>query len=357
MLKVGEIGWIEKDKPTIGTRDALVRPIAVAPCSSDVHTAFEGAAGEFSNIILGHEAVGVIEEVGSEVRDFKPGDKVIVPAIIPDWDCEAAQVGNHQHAFSATGYSQKAEEATFGCKYPMIEDGVFGEYFKVPQVDMNLAILPDDISVENGVLITDMVTTGFHGVENAEIGFGDTVVVLGIGPVGLMAVAGAKLHGAGRVMGVGSRPNLITLAKDYGATDIIDYHDGSTVEQVLNETNGKGADSVIIAGGNENILMDAVNMTRPGGNISNVNYFGGGDVLPIPRAGWGMGMAHKTIRGGLCPGGRSRMEKLVDMVRYGRVDPSKMLSHKFHGFDKIEEAMLLMKDKPRDLVKPIVYID
>lgn len=357
MKKIGEVGWVEKDKPEIGRRDAFIRPIAVAPCSSDVHTVFDGTLGDLHDAILGHEAVGIVEEVGDEVRDFKPGDRVIVPAIVPDWDCEAIQNGNPQHAVYETGYCQKIDDALGAYKFTAVVDGVFANLFKVTQADMNLAILPDEVSVENGVMISDMVTTGFHGVENADIKFGDTVVVLGIGPVGLMAVAGAKLNGAGRIFAVGSRPNLVKLAKEYGATDIIDYHDGDTVEQVMEKTDCKGADAVIIAGGNESIMMDAINMTKAGGNISNVNYFSKQDTIPIPLLGWGMGMSHKTIKGGLCPGGRNRMERLIDMVKYGRLDPSKMISHKFNGFDSIEDSLILMKDKPRELIKPIVYLE
>ena len=95
-------------------------------------------------------------------------------------------------------------------------------------------------------------------------------------------------------------------------------------------------------------------MLKPGGRIGNVNYVGEGDYIKIPRVEWGCGMAHKTIAGGLMPGGRLRMEKLVSLIEAGRLDPSKMLTHRFRGFEHIEEALMLMKDKPRDLIKPVV---
>jgi alcohol dehydrogenase (NADP+) len=91
MLKLNTVGWIEKDRPQCGPKDAIVRPLAVSPCTSDVHTVYEGALGERTNLILGHEAVGQVEEVGSLVKDFRPGDKVIIPAITPDWDAVASQ--------------------------------------------------------------------------------------------------------------------------------------------------------------------------------------------------------------------------------------------------------------------------
>jgi len=347
MKRIGEIGWVEKDKPAIGAYDALVKPIALAPCTSDIHTVWEGAIGERHDMILGHEALGVVAEVGSEVKDMKPGDKVIVPAITPDWLSDAAQ----------RGFSSQTEGPLGGWKFSNFKDGVFGEYFHVNLADWNLAHLPEGISLEAGVMIPDMLSTGFMGAENANIPLGGTVAVLGIGPVGLSAVAGARLQGAGRIFAVGTRPNAVEVAKKYGATDIISYKDGNTADQIVEATDGEGVDSVIVAGGGSNILIDAVNTARAGSVVSNINYFGEGDTLPIPRVGWGFGMADKDFATGLCPGGRVRMERLADIVTYGRMDPGLMATHVFHGFDKIEEALLLMKEKPRDLIKPVVIVD
>ena len=347
MLRIGEIGWIEKDKPEIGSRDALVKPLALAPCTSDIHTVWEGAIGDRHNLILGHEALGVVDEVGSEVKDFKPGDRVIVPAITPDWDDEAAQ----------RGFSSQTTGPLGGWKFSNFKDGVFGEYFHVNLADANLAHLPEGMSLEAAVMIPDMLSTGFMGAENSNIPMGGTVAVLGIGPVGLSAIAGAKLQGAGKIFAVGTRPKAIEVAKEYGATDIISYKEGPTDEQILEATAGKGVDSVIIAGGGSDIILDAVRTAKAGSIVSNINYFGSGETLPICREGWGFGMADKDFATGLCPGGRVRMERLADIVSYGRMDPGLMAKHVFHGFDKIEEALLLMKEKPRDLIKPVVIID
>nr|7XY9_A Chain A, NADP-dependent isopropanol dehydrogenase [Thermoanaerobacter brockii]7XY9_B Chain B, NADP-dependent isopropanol dehydrogenase [Thermoanaerobacter brockii]7XY9_C Chain C, NADP-dependent isopropanol dehydrogenase [Thermoanaerobacter brockii]7XY9_D Chain D, NADP-dependent isopropanol dehydrogenase [Thermoanaerobacter brockii] len=346
MLSIGKVGWIEKEKPAPGPFDAIVRPLAVAPCTSDIHTVFEGAIGERHNMILGHEAVGEVVEVGSEVKDFKPGDRVVVPANTPDWRTSEVQRGYHQHSGGMLA----------GWKFSNVKDGVFGEFFHVNDADMNLAHLPKEIPLEAAVMIPDMMTTGFHGAELADIELGATVAVLGIGPVGLMAVAGAKLRGAGRIIAVGSRPVCVDAAKYYGATDIVNYKDGPIESQIMNLTEGKGVDAAIIAGGNADIMATAVKIVKPGGTIANVNYFGEGEVLPVPRLEWGCGMAHKTIKGGLCPGGRLRMERLIDLVFYKRVDPSKLVTHVFRGFDNIEKAFMLMKDKPKDLIKPVVIL-
>lgn len=344
MLGIGRTGWIEKPKPVAGHLDAIVRPLALAPCSSDTHTVWAGALGDRHNLILGHEAVGEVVEVGSMVKDFKPGDRVIVPAITPDWGSREAQACCSQHSGGMLG----------GWKFSNIKDGVFAEYFHVNEADANLALLPDGIDPATAVMLSDMVVTGFHGAELAGIKFGDSVCVIGIGPVGLMSVAGANLMGASHLYAVGSRPNCIERARFYGATDIVNYKDGDIVEQIMDKTGGKGVDRVIIAGGDVDTFDQAIKILKPGGAIGNVNYLDGGDYVKIPRLEWGVGMSHKSINGGLTPGGRLKMEKLASLIETGKLDPSKLITHKFHGLDKVEEALMLMKDKPADLIKPVV---
>lgn len=346
MLGIGKTGWIEKNQPECGPLDAIVKPLAVSPCTSDVHTVWEGAIGERSDMILGHEAVGEVAEVGGLVKTLKPGDRVIVPAITPDWGSVEAQGGFSMHSGGMLA----------GWKFSNFKDGVFGELFHVNEADANLAILPQGVDIAAAVMLSDMVPTGVHGAELADIQFGDSVCVIGIGPVGLMAVAACALRGASRILAVGSRPNCIQIAKEYGATDIINYREGGIVEQVMELTHGQGVDKVIVAGGDNDTFIQAVEMIKPGGIIGNINYLGAGDYVRIPRVAWGCGMGHKTIAGGLMPGGRRRMEKLVSLLEVGRLDTSKLLTHKFQGFEHIEEALMLMKDKPKDLIKPVVIL-
>lgn len=346
MLGIGKTGWIEKEKPTCGPLDAIVRPLAIAPCTSDVHTVWAGALGDRHDMILGHESVGEVVEVGSLVKDFKPGDRVVVPAITPDWNSLEAQ----------GGYSMHSGGMLAGWKFSNFKDGVFAEFYHVNDADGNLALLPDSISPEDACMLCDMVPTGFHGVELADVQFGDSVVVIGIGPVGLMAVAGTALRGASHIYAVGSRPNCIQIAKEYGATDIINYREGDIVEQIMAKTNGKGVDRIVIAGGDVDTFAQAIKMLKPGGRIGNVNYLGEGDYIKIPRVEWGCGMGHKVIAGGLMPGGRLRMEKLASLLETGKLDVSKLITHRFEGLEGVEPALMLMKDKPRDLIKPVVSI-
>jgi threonine dehydrogenase-like Zn-dependent dehydrogenase len=346
MLSVGNPGWLDNERPTCGPLDALVRPKIVAPCSSDTHV-MHGGNGPKENLILGHEAVGEVVEVGSLVKKFKPGDFVVVPCTTPDWTELGVQNSkSFSHDFKLLG----------SFKFLGVKDGVFGEVFHVNFADANLAPLTDGVSPEAALMTVDMMSTGFHGVELAEISYGDKVVVIGIGPVGLMAVAGAALHGAGQIIGIGTRPNCRKIALEYGATDLVSYKEGDIVEQVK-ELTGGGADKVIIAGGNKETFTQAIAMTKQLGIISNVNFFDVSDTLSFPSYLWGLGMAHKDIRGGFCPGGAERIIRLQELIKHGRVDTTKLISHTFNGFEKIEDAFLLMDKKPADLIKPIVYTD
>ena len=346
MLKIGATGWVEKDMPKCGPLDAICKPIALAPCTSDVHTVWEGAIGEREDMILGHEAVGEVVQVGELVKDFKPGDKVIISAITPDWNSLEAQ----------EGYAMHSGGMLSGWKFSNFKDGVFAEYFHVNDADGNLAHLPEGMDLGAACMLSDMVPTGFHGAELADIQFGDNVAVIGIGPVGLMAVAAAAIRGAANIYAVGSRKNCVELAKEYGATHIVNYRNGDIVEQIM-KLNGGPVDKIIVAGGDVDTFDQAIRMLKPGGKIGNVNYLGVGDYVKIPRVEWGAGMGHKTIVGGLMPGGRLRSEKLARLITAGRIHPEKMITHVFHGWDGVKEALMLMKDKPADLIKPLVIFD
>lgn len=347
MLEVNKTGWMEKEKPVAGPLDAIIRPIVVAPCSSDTH-AMHGGAGPMTERTLGHEAVGKVVEVGSLVKKFKPGDIVVVPCCTPDWTEVGMQEKNINSAHDA------GMMGSF--KFLLQKDGVFAEYFSVNCADANLVLLPEGVSLESALMTTDMMSTGFYGAEMANVRVGDTVVVFGIGPVGLMAVAGAKAMGAARIIGVGTRPNCVVLAKEYGATDIVSYKEGDVVEQILKIAGGK-VDGAVIAGGNSQTMNQALAVVKNNGAIGNVNFFDATAKFEIAAPEWALGMGDITIRGGFCPGGAYRIGKLLKYIQAGRIDPSKVFNYKYEGFEKIEEAFKVMDEKPRDLIKPIVYVN
>lgn len=341
-LGSGKAGWTEKPRPHAEGYDAVIRPLLVSPCTSDVHNVEIDCLAP--GRILGHEGIGEITEVGPLVREFRVGDIVAVPPVTPDWRTTASQQGAHQHC-SGLITGQKLSNS---------EDGLFAEYTLIRDIDANAARIPEGVSPEAAVMAADMLNTGLYGAELAEVQAGDTVVVMGIGPVGLMAVAGARLRGAARIIAVGSRPSCVELAKQYGATDIVNYKEGDICRAVFSLTEKQGADCCICAGGGEDALSRAVTMVRWGGTVGNVNYFTTYGNLPLDNVRFGFGMGNKTIRGGECPGGRARMERLLRLLQYGRVDPLPMLTHRFSGPDGIEAAFRLMAEKPPELVKTIV---
>ena len=345
----GQVALQEVPKPDLKQPyGAILHPIAVAPCSSDVHTVYGGGAPKQKDHILGHECVADVVAVAEQVRDFRPGDRVIVPAITPDWRAVAIQEGNDRHA----------EDHFSGHRLGRTWPGVFAEYFSVPDADTTLAHMPSSLSVKQALMCADVMTTGFTGAEYANIHIGDTVCVVGIGPVGLMAIAGAARCGAAQIIGIGSRAKCKELAGVYGATDIIDYHHCNVVEEVLRMTEGIGADSVIIAGGSDEVFTQAVDMVRYGiGTISNINYYGGTGSIGYPKFSGGRGMAGKTIHMELAKGGRARMERMVKMIQYGRVDPEPLITHVLHGIDHIPEALEMMRSKNQDIVKVMVTMD
>jgi threonine dehydrogenase-like Zn-dependent dehydrogenase len=164
------------------------------------------------------------------------------------------------------------------------------------------------------------------------------------------------MRGAARIYAVGSRPNCVEAAKFYGATDIVNYKDGDIVAQIMEAQKGKNVDKVIIAGGGMETFEQGVKLVRPGGIVSNINYLGSGDYFKVPRIEWGVGMGHKRIIGGLMPGGRKNMEYLARLLSYKKLDVRPLLTHKFKGFENIEKGIMLMKDKPKDLIKPVITI-
>jgi threonine dehydrogenase-like Zn-dependent dehydrogenase len=343
MNEIGKVGMMEKDIPgDPGPNGAIIKTTAALVCTSDTHTV-KGAIGERENITLGHEAVGVVESVGSEVTVAKSGDRVAVNAITPCYTCENC----------LRGYTSQCRQMLGGWKFANIKDGVFAEYFHVNNAQANLAPIPDSVPDESAVYTTDMMSTGFMGAEHANIPIGGSVAVFAQGPVGLMATVGARLRGAGLIIAVESVPKRQELARHFGADEIVDFTKVDPVERIRELTGGDGVDSAIEALGAQVTFEAAIRAVRPGGTVSVAGYFGEGEYVNIPREDWGVGMSDKVIRTGLCPGGRERMGRLLRLLENGRVDPTPMTTHTF-GFDDIEKAFSLMDSKEDGVIKPLI---
>lgn len=327
---------------------ALIRPLIWSPCTSDAHLCATGCASlpYLLGKAVGHEMCGVITQVGENVHDFKPGDKVIVCSVMPVWRSLEAQDG---HA------NNRQDNMYAGIDYPD-RGGSFVESYYIRDADMNLAHLPDSVTLEQAVMIPDMMCTAFEGMRQLGTGFGQSVAVIGIGPVGLMAVRAAVLSGAGRVFGIGSRKICFDRAKEFGATDLIDYHDSDYTDRILSLNRGP-VDGVIIAGGGDDSLEKALNLVKRGGTVVNLSAHFSADPFQFSPASFGFGYGGKTIKGVGCGGGRLWMSRMAALIENGRVDPSRLITHRFHGMESIPQAMQLFLDHDRSLIKPVIYND
>ncbi len=282
-------------------------------------------------------------QCGSEVNTVKEGDRVAVNAITPCFRCEACQKGCTSHCGGLLG----------GWKLSHEKDGVFAEYFHVNDAEANLALVPDAVSDESACYTTDMMPTGLYGAEVANIPIGGTVVIFGQGPVGLMATAGARLQGAGLIIAVDKRPNRLELSKYYGADIILNFTEVDPDEAILELTAGVGVDSSLEAIGSQMAMDSCFRATRPGGTIVNLGIHSDGDTIDIPNDGWGRGMREHTIKGILCPGGNERMVRMMRLIETGRIDPTKLTTHRF-PFDRLDEAFEVMGKKADNIIKPLI---
>lgn len=234
--------------------------------------------------------------------------------------------------------------------------GSFVETYYIRDADMNLAKIPDGVALEQAVMVPDMMCTAFEGVQALNMRFGQSVAVLGVGPVGLMAVRAAVLQGAGNVFAIGSRQVCFDVAREYGATHLIDYHNEDYIDQILRENDGP-VDNVVLCGGSEKELSLGLKMLKNGGTLVNLSAYFSNASIPIQPAVWGFGYGDKTIKGVGCGGGRLLLSRMAQLIATGRVAPEKLITHRYHGMEQIPEAMGLFLNHDRSLIKPVIYND
>jgi len=342
-LGVEKVGIIEKPLPEPGPRDAVIRTTASFICTSDVHTV-KGVIPLPEGRGLGHESVGIVYRVGSDVTRFKEGDRVAVNAVTPCGSCEYCQ----------RGFTSQCGGMLGGFKFTGQKDGNMAEYFHVNDADFNLVHIPKSLTDEQALYTTDMLSTGFAGAEHAQIPLGGTVAIFAQGPVGLSATIGARLLGAGRIFTVESKPNRMELSRKFGADVVVDPTRGDAVEQILELNGGEGVDSSIEALGSPETFANCFRVTRAGGTISNIGFHGeAGPMLEIPLMAFGLGMSDQTVRTALCPGGRERMTRLLRLIETGRLDPTPMTTHRF-PFSQVERAFQMMVTKEDNIIKPLI---
>lgn len=330
---VGDIRLDDVPEPKIQEpTDAVVRITASAICGTDLHMVRGTMPGMKPGTILGHEAVGVVEEVGADVRDFKVGDRVVVPSTIACGYCVYCRAGYYAQCDNANPGGNLAGTAFFGGPESAgAFSGLQAERARIPFASVGLVKIPDDVSDDQALLVSDVFPTGYFGAELAEIKDGDTVAVFGLGPVGQFAVASAKHMGAGRIFGVDHETSRLEMAREQGA-ETIDFGVDDPVETIRHLTGGIGVDRAIDAVGVDAIstqgdapgqaLRWAVDALAKAGSLGIVG------VYPPTMNDFPIGtamMKNLTIKMGNC-NHRKYIPKLLEMVRSGVIDPTKVLT-------------------------------
>ncbi|MCY1399421.1 alcohol dehydrogenase [compost metagenome] len=321
----------DKPIPEIGPADALIRITTTTICGTDVHI-LRGEYPVEKGLTIGHEPVGIIEKLGSQVHGFTEGQRVIAGAITPSGHSYACLCGcasqdgpDTRHGFRATG----------GWKFGNIIDGCQAEFVRVPDAMANLSPIPDGLSDDQVLMCPDIMSTGFSGAERGEVKIGDTVAVFALGPIGLCAVAGARLMGASTIIGVDTVAARMTVARQLGATHVVDFKQGNVVEQIMTLTHGRGVDVSIEALGTQATFESALRVLRPGGTLSSLGVYS--SDLRIPLDAFAAGLGDYSIVSTLCPGGKERMRRLMAVVASGGVDLAPLVTHRFK-LDDIEAA-------------------
>lgn len=331
----------EVPRPQAGIGEAVIRVTLTTICGTDLHI----VRGEYPvrpGLIIGHEPVGVIEELGEGVSGYKIGDRVLVGAITPCGQCRACLSGHLSQCGHGEGY-----EALGGWRFGNTINGAQAEYLLVPHAQANLAKIPDELTDEQVVLLADIASTGFSGAESGQIKIGDAVVVFAQGPIGLCATAGAKLMGAALIIGIDGDENRLAMAKKMGADVVLDYRECDPVAEVKKLT-GDGADVAIEALGTQQTFESALRSLRPGGTLSSLGVYSG--KLQIPYDAFAAGLGDNRIVTTLCPGGKERMRRLIEVVRTGRVDLTPLLTHRF-SLDQITEGYKLFGERRDNVLK------
>ncbi|MGQ9571856.1 MAG: zinc-binding dehydrogenase [Dehalococcoidia bacterium] len=343
---MGKVEVVDIPIPTPGPGEIVIKTTLSTICGTDMHfldeiptpvvpalyPALAPVLAALPGLPMGHEGVGIVHAVGEGVTRFQPGDRVIASCLVGCGKCVQCYTGDYS---ICTGGGR----LLFGTQ---------GEYFVVPYGDINCAKVPDEVSDENAILATDIMSTGFAALERAELKIGDSVAIFAQGPVGLCATAGARARGAGLIIAVESVPERMEAAKRFGANVVINPQEQNPVQEILNLTNGKGVDVSVEAVGLQVTFDAATRVIRAGGTISSVGVYG---MLPqLAMATAGGSFLHRKLVTTLCPSGHDRLTHLLDIVRYGNVDLSPLFTHRMKLSQSVE-AYDLFRSKTGGVLK------
>src|SRR5215218_7429294 len=324
------------DARLVEPTDAVVRVSRASICGSDLWPYNLMEPGEAARP-MGHEAIGVVEAVGADVRTMTAGDLVAMPFAYSDGTCVFCHEGLHTSCIHG-GFFGTADV-----------DGAQAEAVRVPQADGTLVVLPvgqDDALMPSLLTLTDVMGTGHHAAVTAEVGPGKTAAVVGDGAVGLCGVLAARRLGAEQIILLGRHPDRITLAREFGATDVVSERGEEAVERVRELTDGFGVHSVLECVGLEQSMLTAIGIARPGGAVSRVGVPQDESIpAALPRF-----YNNVTVSGGPAPA-RAYIEELLPDVLEGRIEPGRVFDRSV-GLDEVPDGYRAMNE--REAIKVMV---
>lgn len=332
-----QIALEERPIPRAGVGEAVIRVTLTTICGTDLHI----VRGEYPvqpGLVIGHEPVGVIHELGAGVTGYHPGERVLVGAITPCGQCESCLGGHLSQCGGPLG----------GWKFGNTINGAQAQYLLVPNAQANLARIPDDVTDEQVVLLSDIASTGISAVESANLQLGDTVAVFAQGPIGLCATAGARLKGASLIIGVDSDPTRMAMSRRMGADVVLNVREVDVVSEIQKLTGGRGVDVAVEALGTQNTFESALRSIKPGGTLSSLGVYSG--KLTVPLEPFLAGIGDQRIITTLCPGGKERMRRLISLVQHHRLDLTPLITHTF-PLDRISEAYELFGERRDGVIK------
>jgi threonine dehydrogenase-like Zn-dependent dehydrogenase len=300
----GDVRVEERDRPALQLpTDAIIRVLAACVCGSDLWP-YRGTVPTPEPRPMGHEYVGIVEAIGGDVHDVHVGEFVVGSFFTSDGTCEICR----------SGYQSS-------CVHREAIGSAQAEYLRVPLADGTLVAtpeIPDADTIPSLLAASDVLGTGWFGAKAAEVAPGKTVVVVGDGAVGLLAVLSAKQQGAERIIAMSRHASRQALAREFGATDIVEERGDDGIAKIKELTDGFGAHSVIEAVGTQESMMQAIRSARPGGHVG---FVGMGHDVAI--GGMDLFMAHVHLHGGPAPV-RDYLPELIDLILRGEIDPGKV---------------------------------
>ncbi|MBU0991916.1 MAG: alcohol dehydrogenase catalytic domain-containing protein [Proteobacteria bacterium] len=331
----------ERDIPTIETpEDVILKVRFCAICGTDNHA----AELAFPDVVMGHEVVGEIVDIGSGVEDFQTGDRVVASCMLSCGRCANCQQGEPSACLNPEGRVQ----------HGIVLDGCQAEYVRIPFAPFSICRIPDALNDQQAIVAGDIFSTAVGVLERASLSVGDSVAIFAQGPLGLCVTAAARAMGAGLVIAVDPDPFKRETAKKLGATLVLDPGKTDVVHEILNLTDGFGVNIAVEAVGKQETLQGAFGVARIGGAISSLGVYGFDfNDLAIPVAHDSLvpdTFYHRSFITTLCPSGRYRMQRLMDLIQYGNIDLSPIWTHTM-PLTKIVDAYEMMKNPKNKIIK------